>query len=201
MRSPSGALARAATNPTTPGTFHPLPGSGAGPVGATGGARSTWLRGGCPDAGGSHSYISAAARRHTTARKSSARCSSPRITAGKLRAVRIALAMTWLAVIVIGVPKIQSGGVEALYGPVTGAALAAVALSFVAWLVHRGAGTSAVVAGWCFVAGVGLFSGSLYLMTITGQTKLGAITPFGGLLLLVGWGAVVVAGWRLGAGS
>jgi uncharacterized membrane protein YgdD (TMEM256/DUF423 family) len=38
-------------------------------------------------------------------------------------------------------------------------------------------------------------------MTITGQTKLGAVTPLGGLLLLVGWGAVVVAGWRLGAGS
>jgi uncharacterized membrane protein YgdD (TMEM256/DUF423 family) len=75
----------------------------------------------------------------------------------------------------------------------------ALALALAAWLVHRGAGTSAIVAGWSFVAGVALFSGSLYLMTITGQTKLGAITPFGGLLFLVGWGAVVVAGWRLGA--
>ena len=46
-----------------------------------------------------------------------------------------------------------------------------------------------------------LFSGSLYLMTVTGQTKLGAITPIGGLLFLVGWGAVMVAGFRLGAGS
>lgn len=77
----------------------------------------------------------------------------------------------------------------------------ALALALAAWLVHRGAGTSAVVAGWSFVAGVLLFSGSLYLMTITGQTKLGAITPFGGLLLLAGWGAVVAAGWRLGSGS
>ena len=77
----------------------------------------------------------------------------------------------------------------------------ALALGLAAWLVHRGAGTSAVVAGWSFVAGVALFSGSLYLMTITGQTKLGAVTPFGGLLFLVGWGAVVVAGWRLGAAS
>jgi uncharacterized membrane protein YgdD (TMEM256/DUF423 family) len=75
----------------------------------------------------------------------------------------------------------------------------ALALALAAWLVHRGAGTSAIVAGWSFVAGVALFSGSLYLMTITGQTKLGAITPFGGLLFLVGWGAIVVAGWRLGA--
>jgi len=77
----------------------------------------------------------------------------------------------------------------------------ALALALAAWLVHRGAGTAGVVAGWSFVAGVALFSGSLYLMTITGQTKLGAITPLGGLLLLVGWGAVVVAGWRSGSGS
>jgi uncharacterized membrane protein YgdD (TMEM256/DUF423 family) len=75
----------------------------------------------------------------------------------------------------------------------------ALALGLAAWLVHRGGGTSAVVAGWSFVAGVALFSGSLYLMTITGQTKLGAVTPFGGLLFLVGWGAVVVTGWRLSA--
>jgi len=75
----------------------------------------------------------------------------------------------------------------------------ALALGLAAWLVHRGAGTSAVVAGWSFVAGVALFSGSLYLMTITGQTKLGVVTPFGGLFFLVGWGAVVVAGWRLSA--
>lgn len=75
----------------------------------------------------------------------------------------------------------------------------ALALGAVAWLVHRGAGTATYVAGWAFVAGIVLFSGSLYAMTMTGQTRLGAITPFGGLLLLVGWGAVVVAGFRLGA--
>ena len=77
----------------------------------------------------------------------------------------------------------------------------ALALALAAWLVQRGAGTSAVVAGWSFVGGVALFSGSLYLMTITGQTKLGVITPLGGLLFLVGWGAVVAGGWRLGAGG
>lgn len=76
----------------------------------------------------------------------------------------------------------------------------AVALGFVAWLAHRGAGAPSSVAGWCFVAGVTLFSGSLYLMTLTGQTKLGAITPIGGLLMMVGWAAVVLAGARLGAG-
>ena len=76
----------------------------------------------------------------------------------------------------------------------------ALALGFVAWLAQRGAGASASVAGWCFVAGVGLFSGSLYLMTLTGQTRLGAITPVGGLLMMVGWAAVIVAGARLGSG-
>jgi len=69
----------------------------------------------------------------------------------------------------------------------------------VAWLAHRGASTSATLAGWSFVAGVVLFSGSLYLMAVTGQTKLGAITPIGGVFFLVGWGAVIVAGWRLSA--
>ena len=77
----------------------------------------------------------------------------------------------------------------------------ALALAFTAWLVHRGAGASALVAGWSFVGGIVLFSGSLYLMTISGQTKLGAVTPFGGLLFLVGWAAIMVAGWRLGAGN
>jgi uncharacterized membrane protein YgdD (TMEM256/DUF423 family) len=77
----------------------------------------------------------------------------------------------------------------------------ALALAFVAWLAHRGVGSSATVAGWSFVAGVALFSGSLYAMTLTGHTKLGAITPFGGGLLLVGWAAVLWAGVRLGAGS
>ena len=72
----------------------------------------------------------------------------------------------------------------------------ALALAFVAWLGYRGAGRSAKVAGWSFVAGSLLFSGSLYLMAITGRTNLGAITPVGGLFFLVGWTAVVAAGLR-----
>lgn len=77
----------------------------------------------------------------------------------------------------------------------------ALALAVAAWLVQRGAGATAHAAGWCFVAGVALFSGSLYVMTITGQAKLGAVTPIGGLFLLAGWAAIVVAGLRLGGGS
>jgi uncharacterized membrane protein YgdD (TMEM256/DUF423 family) len=41
-----------------------------------------------------------------------------------------------------------------------------------------------------------LFSGSLYAMTLSGRTGLGAITPFGGLGLLLGWFALGVAAWR-----
>ena len=77
----------------------------------------------------------------------------------------------------------------------------AIAIAFAAWLVHRGGGAPGAIAGWSFTAGIALFSGSLYAMALTGATKLGAITPFGGLLLLLGWAAVVVAGLRLGTGD
>ena len=67
----------------------------------------------------------------------------------------------------------------------------ALALAFVSYLVHRTESGLATWAGWCFVAGIALFSGSLYTMTLTGITKLGAITPIGGLFLLAGWTLVV----------
>jgi uncharacterized membrane protein YgdD (TMEM256/DUF423 family) len=43
------------------------------------------------------------------------------------------------------------------------------------------------IAGWLFVAGIGLFSGSLYLLALTGERWLGAVTPAGGLAFLGGW--------------
>ncbi|MDD5302521.1 MAG: DUF423 domain-containing protein [Elusimicrobia bacterium] len=42
-------------------------------------------------------------------------------------------------------------------------------------------------AGWCFTAGIVLFSGSLYLLALTGARKWGAVTPIGGVLFLIGW--------------
>jgi uncharacterized membrane protein YgdD (TMEM256/DUF423 family) len=42
-------------------------------------------------------------------------------------------------------------------------------------------------AGWAFVLGIALFSGSLYLLAITGIKQFGMITPLGGLAFLVGW--------------
>jgi uncharacterized membrane protein YgdD (TMEM256/DUF423 family) len=55
----------------------------------------------------------------------------------------------------------------------------------------------AQLAGWCFVAGTLLFSGSLYLLTLTDTRWLGAITPLGGVAFLVGWVALAVAGLRI----
>ena len=49
------------------------------------------------------------------------------------------------------------------------------------------------VAGWLFVAGIALFSGSLYVMGLTGVRWLGAITPVGGLCLIAGWVALAAA--------
>ena len=48
-------------------------------------------------------------------------------------------------------------------------------------------------AGWAFTVGIILFSGSLYALTLTGVTTLGAITPVGGLAFLVGWTLLIVA--------
>jgi len=42
-------------------------------------------------------------------------------------------------------------------------------------------------AGWSFLAGIVVFSGSLYVLALTGDRWLGAITPFGGLAFLAGW--------------
>jgi uncharacterized membrane protein YgdD (TMEM256/DUF423 family) len=51
-------------------------------------------------------------------------------------------------------------------------------------------------AGWLFIAGTGLFSGSLYLLALTGTTWLGAITPLGGVAFLLGWLCVALSVWR-----
>jgi uncharacterized membrane protein YgdD (TMEM256/DUF423 family) len=51
-------------------------------------------------------------------------------------------------------------------------------------------------AAWLFVAGTVLFSGSLYVLSLSGVTWLGAITPLGGLAFLVGWVALAVGVWR-----
>jgi uncharacterized membrane protein YgdD (TMEM256/DUF423 family) len=49
------------------------------------------------------------------------------------------------------------------------------------------------VAAWCFFIGILIFSGSLYVLCATGITWLGAVTPIGGTLLIVGWGSLFYA--------
>jgi uncharacterized membrane protein YgdD (TMEM256/DUF423 family) len=52
------------------------------------------------------------------------------------------------------------------------------------------------VAGMLFLAGIVLFSGSLYLLALTGERWLGAVTPLGGLAFLAGWSMLAIGAWR-----
>lgn len=53
-----------------------------------------------------------------------------------------------------------------------------------------------IVAGWAFVVGVVLFSGSLYLISLAGIKAVGPVTPLGGLAFLIGWGCLAIAAFR-----
>lgn len=63
----------------------------------------------------------------------------------------------------------------------------ALAIVAVAWASERFPGACVTAAGWLFLGGVVLFSGSLYAMVLTGARGLGAITPLGGLALIAAW--------------
>ena len=69
----------------------------------------------------------------------------------------------------------------------------ALALLAVGWAATRWPGSWVGAAGWLFLAGIVVFSGSLYLMTLTGARWLGAITPLGGLAFILGWVSLAVA--------
>jgi uncharacterized membrane protein YgdD (TMEM256/DUF423 family) len=74
----------------------------------------------------------------------------------------------------------------------------ALAILGVAVLAAQLPGRLVTWAGVAFALGIVLFSGSLYLLTLTGVSKLGIVTPFGGLAFLVGWALLGLAAWRLG---
>jgi uncharacterized membrane protein YgdD (TMEM256/DUF423 family) len=74
----------------------------------------------------------------------------------------------------------------------------ALALLAVAWACQRWPGARADRAGWCFVAGTVLFSGSLYALALTGVRTFGAVTPFGGAAFLAGWALLAWSAWRGG---
>jgi uncharacterized membrane protein YgdD (TMEM256/DUF423 family) len=65
-----------------------------------------------------------------------------------------------------------------------------------AWAAERLPGAAANAAGWLFVAGTVIFSGSLYALTLSGVRALGAITPIGGVCFIAGWIALAWAAVR-----
>ena len=72
----------------------------------------------------------------------------------------------------------------------------ALALLAVAWAVSRWPGALPVYAGWLFVLGSVVFSGSLYILALTGARWWGAVTPIGGMAFLAGWLCLVLAAVR-----
>ena len=72
----------------------------------------------------------------------------------------------------------------------------ALALLAVGWVAGRWKIAGIRWAGWLFVAGTAVFSGSLYLLSITGLRWLGAVTPIGGVALLAGW---LLLAWSVAA--
>ena len=69
----------------------------------------------------------------------------------------------------------------------------ALALLVTAAILARWPGQAARAAGWLFFSGTLVFSGTLYLLVLTGSGWLGAVTPVGGLALLAGWLALAAA--------
>ena len=72
----------------------------------------------------------------------------------------------------------------------------AFALIAAAWVVARWPGPYGTTAGWLFLAGTVIFSGSLYVLSLSGARWLGAITPLGGLSFLAGWVYLIRAVWQ-----
>ena len=83
----------------------------------------------------------------------------------------------------------------------------AFALFFAAWMAEKVPGPTTSRAGWLFVAGIVLFSGSLYLLStrsllgIEGWTWLGPVTPLGGLCFIAGWASLFASALRSGSES
>ena len=77
----------------------------------------------------------------------------------------------------------------------------ALALLAVAWAATRWPGAATTSAGWLFVAGTLLFSGSLYALSLTGVRSVGAVTPIGGVAWLIGWGCLAWAVATQAAGA
>ena len=123
----------------------------------------------------------------------------------------------WLALAAAsGFVSVAAGafGAHGLEGRISAAGLAAfetaaryqmyhaLALVTVAWMASHGLAPQLVMfAGWAFVVGTVLFSGSLYVLGLTGSHALVWLTPLGGLGFLVGWAGLFVAALRAARGA
>jgi len=74
----------------------------------------------------------------------------------------------------------------------------ALALLAVAWLADRAPSRAVEAAGWAFLIGTIVFSGSLYLLTLGGLRWMGAVAPLGGVSFLIGWASLAMAARLLG---
>lgn len=68
------------------------------------------------------------------------------------------------------------------------------ALFVVAWCIVQFSTSSFIIVGWLFIVGIVLFSGSLYVLSLTGIQWFGAITPIGGVCFLSGW---LLLAWKV----
>jgi uncharacterized membrane protein YgdD (TMEM256/DUF423 family) len=69
-------------------------------------------------------------------------------------------------------------------------------LLFVGWLSQSHSHQYVTFAGWSFVAGIAVFSGSLIILSLTGVRSWGAVTPLGGLAFLAGWLALFLFSFK-----
>jgi uncharacterized membrane protein YgdD (TMEM256/DUF423 family) len=76
----------------------------------------------------------------------------------------------------------------------------ALGLGFVSLISVSVADKRVIAAGWCFVAGILVFSGSLYALALSGVKVLGAITPIGGIAFMLGWALLFLVA-RSGSGQ
>ena len=73
----------------------------------------------------------------------------------------------------------------------------ALALIAAGWLAGRVGGALPTAAGCCFIGGIFVFSGSLYLLGLSGVGTWGAVTPIGGVLFMAGWLLMAIAALRM----
>lgn len=72
----------------------------------------------------------------------------------------------------------------------------ALALLATAWAVTQWQSSLIPIAGYAFLVGLVLFSGSLYALSLTGFRFLGAITPFGGVAFIAGWALLAIGAYQ-----